>query len=38
MFGFFSSRLGCLGSIVVSIAGSLLLMMLTRGCASTPSW
>lgn len=28
MFAFFSSRLGCLGSIVVSIIGTLLLMLL----------
>ena len=28
MFAFFSSRLGCLGSIVVSIIGTLILMAL----------
>jgi hypothetical protein len=29
MFAFFSNRLGCIGSIVVSILGTLLLMFLT---------
>ena len=33
MFGFFSSRLGCLGSLVVSIIGTLLLTLLMRACA-----
>jgi hypothetical protein len=33
MFGFFSSRLGCLGSLVVSIVGTVLLMLLMRACA-----
>jgi hypothetical protein len=33
MFGFFSSRLGCLGSLVVSIVGTVLLMLLMRSCA-----
>lgn len=28
MFVFFSSKLGCLGSILVSLAGSLLLWLL----------
>ncbi len=28
MFAFFSSRLGCLGSIAVSIIGTLILMLL----------
>jgi hypothetical protein len=32
MFGFYSSRLGCLGSLAVSIAGTLLLVALMRGC------
>jgi hypothetical protein len=34
MFGFFSTRLGCVGSIIVSIVGSLLLMLVLRGCSS----
>jgi hypothetical protein len=33
MFGFFFSRLGCIGSIIVSILGSLLLILLMRGCS-----
>jgi len=37
MFGFFSSRLGCLGSLVVSIIGTVLLTLLMRGCSGT-SW
>ena len=27
MFGFFSSRLGCLGSIIVSLVGSAILIL-----------
>ncbi len=37
MFGFFSTRLGCLGSLAVSIAGTVVLTLLMRGC-SAPSW
>jgi hypothetical protein len=33
MFGFFSSRLGCLGSLAVSVVGTILLMLLLRGCS-----
>jgi hypothetical protein len=33
MFAFFSSRLGCLGSLAVSIIGTVLLMLLMRACA-----
>jgi hypothetical protein len=33
MFAFFSSRLGCLGSLAVSIIGTLLLALLVRACA-----
>lgn len=32
MFLFFSNRKGCLGSLVISILGSLLLFFLLRGC------
>jgi hypothetical protein len=32
MFVFFSNRLGCLGSIAVSILGTALLIMLLRSC------
>ena len=33
MFGFFSSKVGCIGSIVVSIVGTLILMALMHGCS-----
>ena len=33
MFGFYSNRLGCLGSIVISIIGSLILIALLRSCS-----
>lgn len=32
MFAFFSNRLGCIGSIIVSVIGTLVLLLLTRGC------
>jgi hypothetical protein len=32
MFAFFSNRLGCLGSIAVSIIGTVILIFLLRGC------
>jgi hypothetical protein len=34
MFFFFSKRFGCLGSIVVSVVLSALLILLMRGCAA----
>jgi hypothetical protein len=34
MFAFFSNRLGCIGSIIVSIVGSLLLLLILRGCGA----
>jgi hypothetical protein len=33
MLGFYSNRLGCLGSIVISILGSLLLIATLRSCS-----
>jgi hypothetical protein len=33
MFGFFSSRLGCAGSLLVSVVGTVLLILLMRGCS-----
>lgn len=30
MFAFFSNRLGCLGSIVVSVIGTILLILIMR--------
>jgi hypothetical protein len=35
MFFFFSNRLGCLGSVLVTVVGSLLLLALMRSCSST---
>jgi hypothetical protein len=32
MFAFYSDRLGCLGSIVVSIIGTIILIVLIRSC------
>jgi len=32
MFALFSSRLGCLGSIVVSVIGTMILMMAIKSC------
>jgi hypothetical protein len=32
MFAFFSNRLGCVGSLVVSIIGTLILIVILRGC------
>jgi hypothetical protein len=37
MFVFFSNRLGCLGSIIVSIIGTILLALLIRACMSSPT-
>jgi hypothetical protein len=33
MFVFFSNRLGCAGSIVVSLVGTVLLILLMRSCS-----
>lgn len=33
MFAFFSNRAGCLGSLIVSIIGTIILVMIMRGCA-----
>jgi hypothetical protein len=32
MFGFYSNRLGCLGSIIVSLIGSAFLILLMQSC------
>ena len=34
MFAFFSNRLGCIGSLIVSILGSLVLILILRGCGA----
>ena len=33
MFGFYSNRLGCMGSLVVSAIGTIVLLALLRGCS-----
>jgi len=33
MFGFFSSKLGCIGSLIVSAIGTLILVLIMRGCS-----
>ncbi len=33
MFAFFSNKTGCLGSIMISIIGTLILLALFRGCS-----
>jgi hypothetical protein len=38
VFAFFSNRLGCLGSIVVSVIGTIILLALMRGCSGGASW
>jgi hypothetical protein len=35
MFAFFSSRLGCLGSLFVSIVGTIILLVVLRGCGGS---
>lgn len=35
MFFLFSNRLGCAGSILFSLLGTLLLIAMLRGCSST---
>jgi hypothetical protein len=38
VFLFFSNRLGCLGSIVISLVGTLLVILLLRACTGRPVW
>jgi len=33
MFFFFSNRLGCLGSLAISLLGTAILLLALRGCA-----
>ena len=33
MFAFYSNQLGCLGSLVVSIIGTIILILVIRSCA-----
>jgi hypothetical protein len=32
MFGFYSTRLGCAGSLAVSLVGTVVLIALMKGC------
>jgi hypothetical protein len=34
MFAFFFNRLGCIGSLIVSVTGSLVLILVLRGCGA----
>jgi hypothetical protein len=34
MFAFYSNRLGCLGSIIVSLIGTAVVIVLIRSCSS----
>ena len=34
VFAFFSNRLGCIGSLIVSVLGSLVLILVLRGCGA----
>jgi hypothetical protein len=38
MFVFFSNRLGCAGSVAVSVAGTILLILLIRSCSGYSTW
>ena len=38
MFVFFSNRFGCIGSIVISVVLSALLLVVMRGCSSGTSF
>ncbi len=33
MFAFFSNKLGCLGSLIVSAIGTVILLLIMRGCS-----
>jgi uncharacterized membrane protein YeaQ/YmgE (transglycosylase-associated protein family) len=33
MFGFYSNRLGCIGSIVVSVIGTIVLVIVMQSCS-----
>jgi hypothetical protein len=37
VFVFFSNRLGCAGSLLVTVILSALLLLVFRGCSSPPS-
>jgi hypothetical protein len=33
MFAFYSNRLGCIGSLIVSLIGTVILILMIRSCA-----
>jgi uncharacterized membrane protein YeaQ/YmgE (transglycosylase-associated protein family) len=33
MFGFYSNQLGCLGSLIVSLIGTVILILVIRSCS-----
>jgi uncharacterized membrane protein YeaQ/YmgE (transglycosylase-associated protein family) len=33
MFAFYSNRLGCMGSLIVSLIGTVILILVIRSCA-----
>jgi uncharacterized membrane protein YeaQ/YmgE (transglycosylase-associated protein family) len=33
MFGFYSNRLGCIGSIIVSVIGTIVLVIVMQSCS-----
>jgi uncharacterized membrane protein YeaQ/YmgE (transglycosylase-associated protein family) len=33
MFAFYSNRMGCLGSLVVSVIGTVMLIIVIRACS-----
>jgi len=38
VFAFFSNRLGCLGSLIVSVIGTVILIAILRSCSGTWTW
>ena len=35
MFAFFSNRVGCIGSLIVSVVGSVVLILVFRACSGS---
>jgi hypothetical protein len=33
MFAFYSNRLGCVGSLIISLIGTVILILMIRSCA-----
>ena len=38
VFAFFSNRLGCLGSLIVSVIGTVILIVILRSCSGAWTW